>query len=140
MSIQIDADKKVKYIRERNPKQHNIPNMLENEKLTALEGSFTGTLSPKLYNQLVNILKTSELDKLRANTDRNIDVSTLSMEVWYNHKVWAISSMTMPLAIEELSKYLMALPQKMSLTRAAGNLDIQLTAKPELGKDMSIKN
>ncbi|MBW4891374.1 hypothetical protein KXQ82_16720 [Mucilaginibacter sp. HMF5004] len=135
MSIRIDNDKTMKYIRERDPRQHNIPNMSENEKLNALEGSFTGMLSPKLYNSLISILKMSELDKLRANTDRNIDLPTYTLEIWYNHKVWAINSMTMPLAIGPLFNYLMDLPQKIKLERAATDFDVQFTAKPDLGKD-----
>jgi hypothetical protein len=113
MTLQIDNNKQMKFIGGR----HAIK-----------EGLFTSTLSNSLYNELTNILKMSELDKLVTDGDTNIDLSTHTIEIHYNNKVKYISSCRVPYVAEDLLKYLLTIPQKTELVESKAGFEIKFVS------------
>lgn len=110
MTIEIDNKKHLKFI---------------GEKHAVKQGYFTSTISDKLFAELIQILSISELDKLKCNTQTNVDAPTYTLEIHYNNKVRYFRSAVIPFITDDLLAYLMTLPAKISLTTSK-NFDIKL--------------
>ena len=110
MTIEIDNKNHLKFI---------------GEKYAVKQGYFISTIPDKLFEELIQILRISELDKVKCNTQTNVDAPTYTLEIHYNNKVRYLRSAVMPFITDDLLKYLMTLPAKLTLTESK-KLDIKL--------------
>ena len=87
----------------------------EGEKFAIKQGFYKGVIPDKVYSDLLSILAISELDKIENNGTFNIDAPTYTIELHYNNNVKFIKTAFLPLALERLLTFLMALPNKVEL-------------------------
>ena len=96
-------------------------------KYAVKQGSFTSGISSALLNELIEILKVCELDKIESNNQTNIDAPTYTMEIHYNKKIKYLKSCMLPFVTGNLLQYLLALPGKLKLVEANNNIDIKFS-------------
>jgi len=103
MSFQIDNTKLMKF---------------SGDTFAVKRGHYTAVLPDQLYNELLNILAISELDKLENIGSFNVDVATYMLEVHYNNKVKLIKSSFFPYVTNKLLNFLVEAPKRVELKEA----------------------
>jgi hypothetical protein len=109
MRIEIDNKKNLKFI---------------GGQFSHMEGHFTSTLSDSLYKELINILRITELDKLKNNNSKVEDAPIFTIEINYNQKQKLLKSYKFPLVTDELFSYLMSITKKIKLNK---NENVQIS-------------
>lgn len=109
ITLEIDHNRKVRYI---------------GGKFAVKQGQFEGKLSAQLSAQLINLLKTADLDKLVGNTLHNVDAPDYTIEVHYNHKVLYLNTMEVPFALEPLKAMLLDIPRNVNWTPASAPVTV----------------
>lgn len=111
MTIEIDNKKNLKYI---------------GGQFSHIKGNYSSTLSDSLYAELINILRISELDKLKNNNSKVEDVPVYTIAISYNQKNRLLKSYRLPLVANELLNYLMHITKRVKLNKN-DNLQIKFT-------------
>jgi hypothetical protein len=93
------------------------------------QGSYTGTVSDNLFHSLIEILRSSELDKLKTWEQDVMDAPTYTLEVHYNGKIKYLKNFFLPAITQELVWYLLEIPRKVELTSTNEPLDINFIQK-----------
>ena len=75
-----------------------------------------GKLPDEKYNELIKLLKSSQIDKLRNFEQHVYDVPETTLEIEYNGKTKQIKQYILPLITTELMRFIEELPKKTSLT------------------------
>ncbi|NOT90236.1 DUF6438 domain-containing protein [Ferruginibacter sp.] len=76
-------------------------------------GYFKGRLSDSLYNELIFLLKISDLDRTANANKFNVDAPYYAIEVHYNSKCNFMHTSFLPLIYKKLEKFLLGLYKKM---------------------------
>jgi len=103
MTLQIDKEKKMKFI---------------GGSHAAKKGFYTATLSDSLFHCLMEILKLSELDKLKTWEQHVSDAPEYTVEIHYNNRVQYLKNFFLPAVTEELLVYLLDISRKVQLTES----------------------
>jgi len=119
MTFRIDSSKQVQFIGERN---------------AVKQGFYTAQLSKKLYQELLDILRISELDKLINTELAVVDAPAHAMEVHYNGKMKYVRATRFPIMGELLLKYLKELPEKLALQTSERPFEIDFST-PDATRD-----
>jgi len=91
------------------------------------DGYFTAKVPGGMLKQLTELLKKSDLDKLPAKAQRNIDVPDHIIEVHYNHKVKYIIAGWMPMIVQPLNEFLVCLPEMFMSKPTTQNPEIKFS-------------
>ena len=84
---------------------------------TAMSGKFVGKLTDTLYNELINILKTSNLRSLYFPEAEGMDGSTKTLIIYYNGQRKYLKSMFPPTIAERLILFLYRIRKIAVMTR-----------------------
>jgi hypothetical protein len=98
MAFTIDSNRQMKF---------------EGKQNAIKQGLYNAVLSPQLYEELLNILAVSDLDKITDLNQFNIDAATYTLEVYYNGKIKSFKSFCFSYVAYDLFYYLIALPKKV---------------------------
>ncbi|MPR36300.1 DUF6438 domain-containing protein [Salmonirosea aquatica] len=88
------------------------------------EGYHTGAVPDSLFRSLLDILKLSELDKLKTWEQHVMDAPTYTLEVHYNGQIKYLKNPFLPAVTKELIWYLLKISEKVELTKAQEPFDI----------------
>ena len=109
MAIEIDNNKNFKFIGEKN---------------SIATGHYYGKIPDAEYEKLLDILRLSQLDSIHCGTDRNIDLSTYSLEIHYNDRSRNFKTCMLPFVLDNLKEFLISLPKSLRLNAAAHKFEI----------------
>lgn len=109
MALEIDDQKRVKFIGIKN---------------SVATGHYVSTLSNTQFENLLKILKFSQLDFIQCGTDRNIDLSTYSVELHYNNRSRNFRTCMLPFVLDDLKEFILSLPQNLNLIESKEKFEI----------------
>ncbi len=93
------------------------------------QGHYTSTVPDSLFRSLIDILKLSELDKLKTWEQHVMDAPTYTLEVHYNGKIKYLKNFHLPAVTNELIWYLLKISEKVELTMTKEPFKINFTAQ-----------
>ena len=114
LTLQIDKEKKLMFI---------------GGRYAVKQGFFIATISDSLFYSLINILKLSELDKLKTWRQQVADAPEYTLEVHYNGKIKYLKNFFLPAVTTELIRYLLEISKKVELTDTKGSFEINFTTQ-----------
>ena len=96
-------------------------------KYSARKGYYYGGIGNGMYNQLLEKLRYAQLDLIECNSNKNIDLSTFTLEVHYNKRIRYFKSCMLPFVLDELKDFLLALPSRVNLIESQEKFEIGYT-------------
>jgi hypothetical protein len=112
LTLQIDKKKKLMFI---------------GGRYAVKQGFYVATLSDSLFYSLIDILKLSELDKLKTWRQHVADAPEFTIEINYNNKVLYLKNYFLPAVTQELIIYLLQISKKVELAETKEPFEINFT-------------
>jgi hypothetical protein len=92
-------------------------------------GFYAGTLSDTLYSSLIDILKLSEIDKLKTWRQQVSDAPEYTLEIHYNNQVKYLKNFFLPAVTQELVIFLLDISKRVELIEVKEPFEINFTTK-----------
>lgn len=93
------------------------------------QGFYTATLSDTLFSSLIDILKLSEIDKLKTWRQQVSDAPEYTLEIHYNNQVKYLKNFFLPAVTQELVIFLLDISKRVELIGVKEPFEINFTTK-----------
>ena len=114
LTLQLDKDKKLLFI---------------GGRYAIKQGFYTATLSDSLFQSFIDILKLSEIDKLKTWPQRVSDAPEYTIEIHCNGKIKYLKNFFLPAVTHELVQYLLEVSKRVDLVETKNPFEIRFATE-----------